>query len=366
MKNILEQVLELYPKYDFAAFSDSDVLCALEQDSLSPCDYAALLSPAAQNHLEAMAKKAKRLTALHFGNAVQLMTPLYLANYCVNECVYCGYNCKNKIKRAKLTPGEMEREYENIARAGLKEILLLTGESRAQSDLDYIGGAVALARRYFTTIGVEIYPVNTEEYAFLQQKGADFVSIYQETYNRATYDAVHLSGPKKDFAYRFNGQERALKGGMRGVGLGALLGLDDFRRDAFAAGMHAYLLQKNYPHAEISFSVPRLRPFKNKEDNAPRDVHETQLLQVMLAYRLLMPFAGITISARERAGFRNHVVGLCATKLSASVKTGVGGHEEDEKGDAQFEIADGRSLAEIEKSLKSHGLQPVYTDYIRV
>lgn len=293
-------------------------------------------------------------------------TWVLLANYCVNHCVYCGYNCKNNIKRAKLSFEEIEAEYRTIAQTGLKEILILTGESRAQSDLAYIGRACELAQNYFSTIGIEIYPVDAEEYAYLHSKGADFVSVYQETYNTQRYDEVHLSGPKKDFSYRFNAQERALLGGMRGVGFGALLGLSDFRRDAFAAGLHAKLIQARYPHAEISFSVPRLRPFKNQGESSPLDVHETQLLQVMLAYRLLLPFAGMTISSRERAGFRDNVAGMAATKLSASVKTSVGGHDQEEKGDAQFEIADGRSLRQVEAELTRRGMQPVYTDYIRV
>ena len=261
---------------------------------------------------------------------------------------------------------EIETELQAIAKTGLREILILTGESRHQSSLEYIGEAVSLAKQYFSTIGIEIYPLNTDEYAFLQKKGADFVSVYQETYHPETYDQVHLSGPKCDFSYRFLAQERALRGGMRGVGVGALLGLDNFRRDAFAAGLHAKFLQQKYPHGEISFSVPRLRPYINRADNNSNDVHEPQLLQVMLAYRLFLPFAGINISTRERAGFRDNVVGMVATKISAGVKTGVGGHEEEEKGDAQFEISDPRSVDEIRDMLRAKGLQEVFTDYIRL
>lgn len=365
-QTIEQQVLAAYHRYDFSIFTGRDVEAALSKDNLDETDYAALLSPAAEGYLEPMARRARELTRVHFGNAIQLMTPLYIANYCVNHCVYCGYNCKNNIKRAKLSFEEIEAEYRTIAQTGLREILILTGESRAQSDLAYIGRACELAQNYFSTIGIEIYPVDAEEYAYLHSKGADFVSVYQETYNTQRYDEVHLSGPKKDFSYRFNAQERALLGGMRGVGFGALLGLSDFRRDAFAAGLHAKLIQARYPHAEISFSVPRLRPFKNQRESSPLDVHETQLLQVMLAYRLLLPFAGMTISSRERAGFRDNVAGMAATKLSASVKTSVGGHDQEEKGDAQFEIADGRSLRQVQEELTRRGMQPVYTDSIWV
>ena len=265
-----------------------------------------------------------------------------------------------------MTTEEIERELQAIAATGLQEILLLTGESRTASSVEYIGEAVKLAARYFRNVGIEIYPLNSEEYRYLNQCGADFVSVYQETYNPDKYEQVHLSGHKRVYPYRFYSQERALLGGMRGVAFGALLGLDDFRKDAFATGLHAYYTQKKYPQAEISFSCPRMRPYIHNAYNNPNEVHETQLLQVMLAYRLFLPYAGITISTRERAGFRDHVVGMCATKISAGVNVGVGGHEEEQKGDEQFEISDPRTVDEVDAMLKERGLQPVYIDYVRV
>lgn len=364
--SMMQRVLTHYEQYDPAQYTEAHVRAALSAESLSIANFGALLSPAAAPYLEQMAQKAKHLTAKQFGNAVCLYTPLYIANYCTNHCVYCGFHCKNKIHRGKLTLEEIEREYKAISATGLREILILTGESRQHSDLPYIGAAVELAKQYFSTIGIEIYPLNTDEYAFLQQKGADFVSVYQETYNRETYRNVHLSGPKRDFAYRFLAQERAILGGMRGVSVGALLGLDDFRKDAFAAGLHAKFLQQKYPHADVAFSVPRLRPCINDETRNSNDVHEPQLLQVMLAYRLFLPFAGISISTRERAKFRDNVLGLAATRISAGVKTGVGGHEDEAKGDEQFQISDPRSVDEIRAMLRQRGMQEVFTDYIRL
>lgn len=262
---------------------------------------------------------------------------------------------------------EIEAEYKTISETGLREILLLTGESKTASPVEYIADAVRLAKKYFSTIGIEVYPMNSDEYALIKEAGADFVNVYQETYNTVKYEEVHLRGAKRIFPYRFNAQERALMGGMRGVAFGSLLGLSDFRKDAYAAGLHAYLIQKKYPWAEISYSLPRLRPYINNAENNPNDVHETQLLQVMLAYRIFMPYAGITISTRERAGFRDNVVGLAATKISAGVKVGIGGHGENEqKGDEQFEISDPRSVDEVRKALFDKGLQPVFTDYVRV
>ena len=362
--DIMDRVLAAVAAYDYDRYTDWDVRAALSKDFIDAEDYKALLSPAAMPHLEEMAARAQMETRRHFGNCVSLFTPLYIANYCENNCIYCGFNCKNRIHRARLTMEEIDREMSVIAKSGLKDILILTGESRHMSDVAYIGEALKIAQKYFSSISLEIYPLNSDEYAYLHKCGADYVCVYQETYNPEKYEQMHLSGPKRIFPYRFNAQERALKGGMRGVAFGALLGLDDFRKDAFATGLHASLIQQKYPHAEISFSTPRLRPYINNEENNPKDVHEPQLLQVMLAYRLFLPYAGITISTRERAGFRDNVIGMAATKISAGVSVGVGGHEEEAKGDEQFEISDPRSVAQVDTAIRAHGLQPVYSDYL--
>lgn len=364
--DVMERVLAGVAAYDYNQYTAQDVERVLKSTNLNLNGFGALLSPAAQPYLEQMARKAQLETRKHFGTSICLFTPLYIANYCENHCVYCGFNCHNHIQRAKLTTEEIERELQAIAATGLQEILLLTGESRTASSVEYIGEAIKLAARYFRNVGIEIYPLNSEEYRYLNQCGADFVSVYQETYNPDKYEQVHLSGHKRVYPYRFYAQERALLGGMRGVAFGALLGLDDFRKDAFATGLHAYYTQKKYPQAEISFSCPRMRPYIHNAYNNPNEVHETQLLQVMLAYRLFLPYAGITISTRERARFRDHVVGMCATKISAGVNVGVGGHEEEQKGDEQFEISDPRTVDEVDAMLKERGLQPVYIDYVRV
>ncbi len=248
-----------------------------------------------------------------------MFTPIYISNYCANYCIYCGFNCHNTIKRAKLTEQEIEKEMKTISETGLQEILILTGESRAKSDVTYIGEACKIARKYFKVIGLEIYPLNADEYAYLHKCGADYVTVFQETYNSDKYETLHLGGQKRIFPYRINAQERALRGGMRGVGFAALLGLDDFRKDAFATGYHAYILQKKYPHAEIAFSCPRLRPIINNDKINAMDVHERELLQVVCAYRLFMPFSNITISTRECARVRDNMVNIAATKISAGV-----------------------------------------------
>lgn len=366
--DLLEQVTSRMDAYDPARYTAGDVRRALAQENRTPEDFAALLSPAAAPFLEEMARKAKEETRKHFGNTVYLFTPLYIANYCENYCIYCGFNCHNKIRRARLNEEEIENEMRKIAETGLQEILILTGESPSKSDLTYIGEACRIARRYFKVIGLEVYPMNTEDYRYLHGCGADYVTVFQETYHAGKYETLHLAGPKRIFPYRFYAQERALLGGMRGVGFAALLGLADFRKDAFATGIHAWLLQRKFPQAEISFSCPRLRPIINNEKINPQDVHESQLLQVITAYRLFLPYAGITVSTRECARFRDHVMGLAATKISAGVSTGVGSHceEVEDKGDSQFEISDGRTVAEVWESLTRRGLQPVMSDYLYV
>ena len=366
--DVMDQVLSAAEQYDPDMFTAEDVRMALAHEYRTPEDFGALLSPAALPLLEEIAVCAKKEKEKYFGNSISMFTPIYIANYCENFCIYCGFNCHNKIRRAQLTPEEIEKEMEAIAKSGLQEILILTGESKTKSTVEYIGEACKIARKYFRVIGLEVYPMNTEDYAYLQECGADYVTVFQETYHADKYETLHLAGHKRIFPYRLNAQERALRGGMRGVGFGALLGLDDFRKDAFATGMHAWYLQKKYPQAEIAFSCPRLRPIINNDKINPMDVHEAQLLQVVCAYRLFMPFAGITVSTRECARVRDNLMKIAATKISAGVSTGIGEHVEEmeDKGDAQFEISDTRSVQEVYDGLLDEGLQPVMADYIYV
>ena len=366
--DILDKVLNYVENYNYEAYTEADVKRALSHERKTPEDFAALLSPAALPLLEEIAQCAKVEKERYFGNSVAMFTPLYIANYCENYCIYCGFNCHNKIKRAQLNIEEIEQEMVAIAKSGLQEILILTGESRSKSTVEYIGEACKIARKYFRVIGLEIYPVNSDEYAYLHKCGADYVTVFQETYNSDKYETLHLAGHKRIFPYRFYAQERALKGGMRGVGFGALLGLDDFRKDAFATGIHGWLLQKKYPHGEIAFSCPRLRPIINNDKINPMDVHEKQLLQVVCAYRLFMPFASITVSTRECARVRDNLMKIAANKISAGVSTGIGEHVEEmeDKGDEQFEISDTRSVEQVYEDLEKLNLQPVMADYVYV
>ena len=365
---ILDEVLRYRDFYDYDKFSSVDVYNALQKPTCEIYDLMALLSPAAGDFIEEMAQKAQAKKRAYFGDNIYIFTPLYIANYCDNHCVYCGFNSKNKIERLKLDESGIRAEMEAIARSGLKEILILTGESENFSDVRYIGEACKIAREYFDVIGVEIYPLNSADYAYLHECGADFVTIFQETYNHEKYEKIHLAGNKRIFPYRFYGQERALKGGMRGVGFGALLGLDDFRKDALSVCLHAYFLQQKYPHAEIALSVPRLRPIINNAKINPRDVHERELLQVICAYRIFLPFASITISTRENAKFRDNAIKIGANKISAGVSVGIGEHsaKNAKKGDEQFEISDSRDLFQVQEAIVNLGLNPILREYIYV
>lgn len=370
---IMDKVLGEVAGFDYNKYNAADVKRAINSETCSIEDFKALLSPAAMPFLEDMAKRAKSETSKHFGNTVYMFTPLYIANFCENYCIYCGFNCYNDINRKKLNMDEIEHEMKVIADSGIEEILMLTGESRSMSSIEYIGDACKLARRYFRNVGLEIYPVNSDEYRYLHECGADYVTVFQETYDPVKYETLHLMGHKRVFPYRFEAQERAIMGGMRGVGISALLGLADFRKDALATALHAYYLQRKYPHVEYSLSCPRLRPIINNEKINPLDVHEKELCQVLCAYRIFLPYIGITVSSREQKHFRDGIVKIAATKVSAGVSTGIGDHEskyngleDEDAGDEQFEISDARSFDEMYGDMSSEGLQPVLNDYVYV
>jgi len=370
----MEETLKAVAEYEPSVYTQKDVRRALDgarENQGRGCsieDFGILLSASASPFLEEMARTAREEKLRRFGNSVSLFTPLYISNYCENACVYCGFNANNSIRRSRLEPEEIEAEMKAIKATGLEEILILTGESVKRSNLEYIGSACALARKYFRVVGIEVYPMNRADYAYLKTRGVDFVTVFQETYDPELYGTLHPAGRKRSFPYRFNTQERALAGGIRGVAFASLLGLGEFRRDAYATGFHAQAIQRKYPHAEISFSCPRLRPIVNNidKDFKPFNVSEADLLQVICAFRLFMPSAGITVSTRENARFRDHACDIAVTRISAGVDVGIGGHSGASSGDEQFEISDSRGVEEIYQMLLSRGLQPVMSDYADV
>ena len=346
----------------FGAVVEGDVVRALDKESLDEGDLLALLSPAAASHLEAMAQKASRLTAQHFGRTIQLFTPLYLSNHCANQCVYCGFNVKNDIPRTQLEPAQLEEEARAIAATGLKHLLILTGEARAKASPEYLDGCMAVLRKHFPSVSIEIYAMAEDEYARLVDQGVDGLTIYQETYDESLYAKLHPRGPKKDFRYRLDAPERGCRAGMRVVNVGALLGLGQWRSDAFITGLHAAYLQSRYPEVDIAVSLPRMRPHAG-EFQPTSIVSDRDMVQIMLAVRLFLPRVGITVSTRESAEFRENILPLGVTKMSAGVTTAVGGHSQDGDKVGQFDICDERTVEEMCAALKKRGFQPVFKDW---
>lgn len=340
---------------------------AASSHKLQADDLLALLSPKAEDFLEDMAKIAKDITLRQFGRSVQLFTPLYLANICTNHCVYCGFNHNNKIQRSKLSFDEIEKEGAAIAATGLRHILLLTGDAPKQTGPDYIAEASRRLRKFFPGIGIEVYAMTVDEYRLLIDAGVDSLTMFQETYNEGLYPKLHPAGPKHDFRFRLEAPERGAMAGMRCVGVGALLGLDEWRRDAFFSILHANWLQEKYPAVDISLSVPRMRPHEGIFNDVV-SVSDRDLVQYIEAIRLFLPTAGITVSTREPAFLRDHLIEIGVTKISAGVSTAVGGHVVNRPADStandhsvgQFEISDPRSVDEVAAAIRSRGYQPIF------
>ncbi len=344
------------------ALTGNDISRILAKNRLDERDFLALLSPKASSYLEEMAQRAHRLTIQHFGRTVLLFTPLYLSNFCSNHCVYCSFSARHHLLRKKLTLPQVEEEAKSIAATGLKHILILTGESTKHSPVSYIEACVQVLKKYFDSISIEIYPLTTEEYGRLVRAGVDGLTIFQEVYNQETYSQLHPRGPKRNYRFRLDAPERGCQARMRSVNIGALLGLEHWRKEAFFTGLHAGYLQNKYLDTEISVSIPRIRP--NIGGFSPKyNVQDRDLVQIILALRLFMPRAGITLSTRERLELRDNLVKLGVTKMSAGVSTEVGGHSEESSGTGQFEISDERSVLQVKQALLNMGYQPVLKDW---
>ena len=352
----------------FNLISSGDVRKALEARNLDMNHFKALLSQEAENYLEEMAVRSHKTTLRNFGRAIQLYTPLYISNHCENRCAYCGFNAANKIDRRKLSLGEVEEEARAIASTGLKHLLVLTGESMEKSPLSYIKECVKILKKYFTSISVEIYALTESEYIELVAEGVDGLTIYQEAYDEKVYKEMHPAGPKSDYRFRLEAPERGARSGMRNVSVGTLLGIDDWRRETFWLGLHAKYLQDEFPGVEIGASLPRLRPHAGSF-TAPYKVGDKAIVQIITALRIFLPRLGISISTREEAGFRENLIALGITRMSAGSSTYVGGHmaEPYHAGDLpQFEISDKRSVAEMMAVLERKGYQPVLKDWLSI
>jgi len=323
-----------------------------------------LISPVAENYLEQMAQSAHQLTIQRFGRTIRLYAPLYLSNYCTNSCRYCGFNKDNKFQRTRLTIAQALQEAEVIASEGFRDILLVSGEDRKFVTVDYLIELAKKLRGKFSSISVEIYPMSTAEYARLFDAGIDGVTLYQETYNRQAYSYYHPAGPKSDFENRLYAPDRIASSGMRRVGLGALLGLTNWRIETLALAEHAHFLSKRYWQSHISFSFPRLRPaYKVDGSQLEHLPSDKNLVQMIMALRLCFADTGLVLSTRERAQLREHLIKLGITKLSAGSKTNPGGYSGRSKAIEQFEVNDNRSPAEVAAMIKQAGFEPVWKDW---
>lgn len=334
-------------------------------------EFEEILSELAEPALEAMAQRAREITLRYFGRTVQLYTPVYLANYCDNACLYCGFSINNDIERRRLTPEEVEAEAQFISSTGLRHILILTGESRNMSPVSYIKDCVNILKRYFSSISIEVYPLDEAEYSKLISEGVDGLTVYQEVYDKEIYAKMHIAGPKSDYDFRFGAPERGAKAGMRNISIGVLLGLNDWRREVYLLGLHAKYLQDKYPEVDIGVSVPRIRPqvggFK-----PPSQVSDKNMVQIITALRLFLPRLGITISTREGPALRENLIPLGVTRMSAGSTTIVGGHtiqsgrSDEVRNVCQFEISDNRTVTEIRAMLEKKGYQPVLKDWMHI
>ncbi len=380
----------------FREILHEDVERSIRSDNQAPERLLALLSPAAEKLLEPMAQKAHVLTLQHFGRTIQLYTPMYLSNFCENECAYCGFNAKNKMSRRALTLDEVEKEAMFIASTGIEHLLILTGDSIKKSPTAYIKKCLEVLKKHFSSISAEIYALAEEEYAELARSGIDGLTLYQETYDEEVYDRVHRAGPKKDFRFRLDAPERAARAGMRSVSVGALLGLSDWRKEVFLMGLHAKYLQDAYGNVEIGASLPRLRPHAG-DFKEITEVSDKNIAQSITALRLFLPRLGITLSTRESARLREDLLPLGITRMSAGSTTRVGGHtiaspvpipinrsaaeigavlttvdrkkikvRTEEENAPQFEISDPRDVVEMKAMLVAKGYQPVLKDWMQI
>ncbi len=366
---------DVYLKYKGLSFeklfynvSPQDIETAIEAERQSEFQFLALLSPAAENYLEDMAQKAHDLTLRHFGRTIQLYTPMYLSNYCENQCAYCGFNSKNDIARKRLSLEEVEKEARFISSTGLRHILILTGDSREKSSLGYIKDCIKILKRYFSSISIEIYALTESEYAQIAAEGVDGLTLYQETYDEVIYDRVHKRGPKKDYLFRLDAPERAAKNSIRNINIGVLLGLNDWRKEIFFMGLHAKYLQDKFYDVVIGSSIPRLRPHVGNF-KILSDISNKNITQIIIALRIFLPQLGITISTRESSKLREDLLPLGITRMSAGSSTRVGGHiigPHEELNPPQFEISDTRNVEEIKAMLVAKGYQPVLKDWMQL
>ena len=339
-----------------------DVEAALSARVVDLERFLALISPAAAAYLEDMARVAHEVTRERFGRVIQMYAPLYVSNECTNACVYCGFNRRNRIRRTTLTLEEAEAEADILWRQGFRSVLLVSGEAPRAVPLEYFEELAHRLHPRFASISVEIYPLDTAGYARLVEAGVDGLTIYQETYDPDVYARVHPAGRKADYSWRLETPARGAAAGMRRVGIGALLGLGPWRKEAVALALHALWLQKIYWQTQVCVSFPRLRNAPGGYQ-PPHPVSDPELVQLACALRLLLPDAGLVLSTRERPAFRDGLARICITHMSAGSRTEPGGYGRPEGAGKQFFVEDTRPPGEVARRLLDLGVEPVWKDW---
>ncbi|MDY3547249.1 2-iminoacetate synthase ThiH [Riemerella anatipestifer] len=342
--------------------TEKEVRQALAHSKRNLEDFKALIAPAAKPYLEQMAQESHLKTRKRFGNTIQMYAPMYLSNECHNICTYCGFSFTNQIPRRTLTDDEILKEAQFIKNKGYEHILLVTGEANRTVGIDYLENAIRLLRPYFANISIEVQPLNQEEYERLKKAGLYATLVYQETYHRETYRQHHPKGKKSNFDFRLETPDRLGRAGLHKIGIGALLGLEDWRADSFFTALHLKYLQKRYWKTKYSISFPRLRPFSGGLEPKVA-MSDADLVQLICAYRLLDEDIELSISTRESAKFRDHIVHLGITSMSAESKTNPGGYVVEPQSLEQFEISDERTTEEIHKMLIENNIEPVWKDW---
>jgi len=342
--------------------ADVERALAKRSGELTLEDFKALVSEAARPYLEDMARLSHERTVERFGYTQQLYAPVYLSNVCSNECAYCGFSVINRIPRRILNEAEIVEELEALKALGMEHVLFVTGEASRVVGVSYLQRAFEIARGRFSSISMEVQPMEQKDYEMLIASGLSAVMVYQETYNRESYAQYHLRGRKQNFEYRLETPDRMGRAGVKKIGLGALYGLDDWRVDSFYVAAHLRYLERMYWKSKYSISFPRIRPHQG--DFEPKSIMEDRdLVQVICAYRLLSPEVELSLSTRESETFRNHALRLGITTMSAGSKTNPGGYSVEPESLEQFEISDERSPAEIASMLHAGGYEAVWKDW---
>lgn len=367
--NTMDSFIEIFNQYNWDEVKQriysktaADVEAALGRQSRTLDDFMALISPAAAAYLEPMARLSQQLTRQRFGKTIQMYVPMYLSNECNNICTYCGFSLDNKVRRRTLSATEIVQEATAIRSMGYEHVLLVTGEANHTVHVPYFKNAINLLKKQFAHISMEVQPLDEADYSELIAEGLHTVLVYQETYHREDYKKHHPKGKKSNFQYRIETPDRLGRAGVHKIGLGILIGLEDWRTDSFFTALHLQYLERTYWQTKYSISFPRLRPFSGGLEPKVEMV-DRELVQLICAWRIFNQEVELSLSTRELPRFRDHVIQLGITSISAGSKTNPGGYAVEPESLEQFEIADERSPAEMARVISSVGYEPVWKDW---